>query len=81
MVIAPRTWCPPMCLPSISPMRAAALALAVGLFSTALPERAQAMCGGNILLTCPAKAQPPAGMRETRTKQRKRRLPARTAQR
>jgi hypothetical protein len=39
------------------------------------------MCGGNILATCPARAQQPAGIRETRTKQRKRRLPATTAQR
>jgi hypothetical protein len=70
-----------MYLPSISSLRTAVLALAVGLLSTALPERAEAMCGGNILLTCPAKAQPPAGMGETRTKQRKRKLPARTAQR
>ena len=61
------------------PLPAAVLALALGLLATALPQPAAAMCGGNILVTCPAKAQQPAGIRETRSKPRKRKLLAKTA--
>lgn len=72
-------WCLPMRFAVSPSLPAAMAALALGLFATALPQPAAAMCGGNILMTCPAKAHQPAGIRETRSKPRKRKLPASTA--
>lgn len=56
--IAPRRRRRPMPFSFSRRLRPTILALAIGLVGTAAPRPAEAMCGGNILLTCrpPAKA-------------------------